>query len=309
MSWVKKGLIFCPNGELDWAFDSFMTPCPWQKDDDTIRLYGGMRDAKGISRIGWIDTDIDNPANIKGVSEEPALNIGSAGMFDDNGVILGDIIEVSESELRMYYVGFQLVEKAKFLAFTGLAISNDGGNSFKRHSVTPVLDRCPKGPFIGAIHSITRLPDGTYRAWLSRGFDWQTIDGQTYPCYDCWTIKSDSGLKFDNHDAHQIIKPTGHEYRIGRPRANQRPDGSWELRATSDTITKQYQSYRFISSDGENFIRTDDVELPRGAPGDWDHGMTCYPSHFERSDGTRYLFYNGNDMGRSGVGFAEWLPK
>ena len=36
-------------------------------------------------------------------------------MFDDNGVILGYLIKVG-NKIYMYYVGFQLVKKSKFLA-------------------------------------------------------------------------------------------------------------------------------------------------------------------------------------------------
>jgi hypothetical protein len=306
MTWRKLGRIYCPDGTLPWARHSFMTPTPWLRDGNSIRLFGGMRDDQGISRIGWVDVEAANPTQIIVKSVAPVLDVGAPGMFDDNGIILGDVLEVSEDELRLYYVGFQLVEKAKFLAFTGVAISRDRGDSFERYQQTPILDRCPDGTFIGALHSISRLPDGTYRAWISRGRGWQELEGRQYPKYDCWTLTSEDGLHFDNATAEQIIKPDQTEYRIGRPRANMLDDGTWELRATSDTLNKQYESFRFTSPDGVEFSRTDDVELPRGAPGSWDSEMTCYPAHFRTPLGDRYLFYNGNDMGRTGVGIAHW---
>ncbi|MEQ8258530.1 MULTISPECIES: hypothetical protein [Roseobacteraceae] len=306
MAWVKQGHIFSPDGSLEWAQHSFMTPCPWLRDEDTIRIFGGMRDAHGISRIGWVDVAADDPTRVKASSTAPVLDLGAPGMFDDNGLILGDVVEVAPDELRLYYVGFQLVEKAKFLAFTGLAISRDRGDSFQRVGSTPVLDRCPDGPFIGALHSIARLPDGSFRAWISRGDGWEEIGERLYPRYDCWTLTSDDGVTFDNAAAQRIITPTGDEYRIGRPRATRLDDGTWELRATSDTRAKQYAAFRFTSPDGVEFTRTDDVELPLGAPESWDSDMTCYPAHFVAPDGGRYLFYNGNDMGRTGVGLAKW---
>ncbi|KZY43691.1 hypothetical protein A3731_00925 [Roseovarius sp. HI0049] len=306
MAWVKQGLIFNPDGRRDWAQHSFMTPCPWLRDDSTIRIFGGMRDAKGISRIGWVDVSADDPTRVKSTSDAPVLDLGSPGMFDDNGLILGDVIEASEEELRLYYVGFQLVEKAKFLAFTGLAVSRDRGDSFHRVRETPVIDRCPEGPFIGALHSIAKLPEGGFRAWISRGHGWERIEDRLYPRYDCWTLTSPDGVTFDNAAAQRIISPAGDEYRIGRPRATRLNDGTWELRATSDTRTKQYAAFRFTSPDGVTFTRTDEVELPPGPSGSWDSEMTCYPSHFVAPDGARYLFYNGNDMGRTGVGLAKW---
>ena len=44
-------------------------------------------------------------------------------------MILGDIVDAPDG-LHMFYVGFQRVAKAKFLAFTGLAVSRDGGDTF-----------------------------------------------------------------------------------------------------------------------------------------------------------------------------------
>lgn len=307
MAWHKKGRIYCPDGTSDWARHSFMTPCPWQRDDTTIRLFGGIRDDHGVSRIGWVDVDAADPSRIKGVSQRPVLEIGAPGMFDDNGVILGDVLQVGPEELRLYYVGFQLVAKAKFLAFTGVAVSRDRGDTFVRLQDTPIIDRSPEAPHISALHSIARLDDGSYRIWFARGQGWEEIDGRVYPRYDSWTMTSPDGLHFDNSTATRIVAPAGDEYRIGRPRATRRPDGTWHLRVTSDTRSKQYACFLFTSPDGVTFARTDTVELPRGDADAWDGEMTCYPAHHQTPDGRQFLFYNGNGMGQTGVGYAEWV--
>lgn len=306
MGWVKKGRIFCPDGSSEWARHSFMTPCPWARDEGTIRIFGGMRDDAGVSRIGWVDVSASDPSVVTAISTKPVLDVGSPGMFDDNGVILGEVFEMDKDELRLYYVGFQLVEKVKFLAFTGLAISRDRGESFERYQQTPIIDRCSEGPFIGALHSIARSPDGGYRAWLARGRGWEQIGDRQFPRYDSWTITSADGVAFDNSTATPTIQPGPGEYRIGRPRANQLPDGTWELRATSDTYSKQYSCHLFTSDDGVTFHRTETEELPRGNVGAWDSEMTCYPAHLQTCNGRRFLFYNGNGMGETGVGYAEW---
>ncbi len=154
MAWIKQGLIYSPqNGPANapantpnWASHSFKAPCPWQRDADTIRLFGGMRDDSGISRIGWVDTSAQDLRQVLGVSR------------------------------------------------------------------TPILDRCPQGPFIGALHSIAALPEGGYRAWISRGFGWQKINDILYPAYDCWTLTSADGLHFDNATAQRIIAPGPSEW-------------------------------------------------------------------------------------------------
>ncbi len=114
--WEKQGVIYCPGGKQDWAKHSFMTPTPFQYDDNTIRIYGGCRDDEGVSRIGYIDVDASNPSNVLNISNKPVLDIGRPGMFDDNGIILGDVISV-ENKVYMYYVGFQLVKKDKISRF------------------------------------------------------------------------------------------------------------------------------------------------------------------------------------------------
>ncbi len=225
-------------------------------------------------------------------------------MFDDNGVILGDVIWASPTELRMYYIGFQLVEKVKFLAFTGLAVSSDNGETFIRIQNTPVLDRAPQAPFINALHSIEKSGNG-YRAWISCGQRWQLIDGASYPQYNCWTLKSADGITFEMRGATKILDVIDTEYRIGRPRAYRVP-GGYELRVTSDTLDKQYTCHLALSQDGISFERTTTVELPRGQAGDWDCEMTCYPARIDTLQGESYLFYNGNGMGRTGVGVARW---
>ena len=130
IKWEKKGMIYTPSLKTgDWLYSSALTPAPILLNSDVIRVYFGARDREGVSRIGYVDLNADNPSDILSLSKAPALDVGQPGCFDDNGVILGDLVKDGET-LRMYYVGFQKVEKVKFLAFSGLAISYDHGNSF-----------------------------------------------------------------------------------------------------------------------------------------------------------------------------------
>ena len=95
MAWRKLGRIYCPDGTQSWARHSFMTPVPMQLSDTVIRVFGGTRDDKGVSRISWIDVDRANPLKLLRAATQPVLDVGEPGMFDDNGVILGDLIRVA----------------------------------------------------------------------------------------------------------------------------------------------------------------------------------------------------------------------
>lgn len=302
--WVKEGLIYCPDGKNGWDQHSFMTPTPLQYDNDTIRIYGGFRDNDGVSRIGFIDVDANNPKNIKQISQKPVLDIGEDGCFDDNGVILGDVIKVG-NKIYMYYVGFQLVKKAKFLAFTGLAISENNSDNFIRYSRAPVMDRTDQAPHIRALHSIM-YDENVFKVWFSigKGSSWQTIDGINYPSYNIWYTESRDGVTF-NQPSQLCIDTVGTEYRIGRPRVY-KDEGLYKMLYTRDFIERNYIAGYAESSDGKNWIRKDNFFPIRKSSKGWDSQMICYPAIHE-TDKNKYMFYNGNNFGETGVGLAKYI--
>ena len=299
MKWRKLGRVYGPDGTISWARHTALTPTPWLRDKETIRVFAGFRDDAGISRIGWVDLDSHDPLRVRGVSPEPVLDVGRPGAFDDNGVILGDLIQV-DNELRMYYVGFQLVARVKFLAFTGLAVSRDGGDTFTRVSEAPVLDRCHGGLYIRAIHSIRREGD-RFRVWYALDDGWEIINGTPYPRYHIRTLTSANGLTFSGI-GDLCIGVSGSEYRIGRPRVF-RADGRYVMHFTAGTIEGSYLAGCAESEDGVHWTR-DDSRLGIGlSEQGWDSRHLCYPAVIECQCRT-YLFYNGNDMGREGFGCA-----
>lgn len=303
MQWRKKGLIYCVNGsEHEWKNNSFLTPQPYLLDDDTIRVYGSFRDKDGVGRIGYVDVEAENPSNVLKVSSDPVLDIGRAGRFDDNGVILGDVIDVKD-RIFMYYVGFQHVQKVKFYAFSGLAVSTDKGESFTRVRETPVLDRSEEGLYGRCIHSV--IYDDVrhlFRVWYSVIYDWTWIDGIPYPTYDIKYAESQDGIHFPEEGI-QCVKCNAREYRIGRPKVRIMPDGQYEMRYTSDTYSKEYVAGYAVSNDGINWIRKDDQGWLKKSEAGFDSEMACYPAVFDAA-GKTYMFYDGNGMGLAGFGYA-----
>lgn len=304
MKWQKRGLIYRPDGTSSWAKHSALTPTPLLLDENTIRVYVGFRDARGVSRIGYVDVDADNPSKVIRVSQDPVLDVGIPGTFDDNGVILGDIIPFNNC-LYMYYVGFQLVEKVKFLAFTGLAISHDGGNSFVRYSKSPVLDRTDTELYFRAIHSVT-VEDEVFRVWIGGGSNWQWIDGRPFPRYNVRYLESRDGVTFARQSV-VCIDYKDDEYRIGRPRVIK--DGqTYKMFYTKGTMQGDYLPGYAKSRDGITWTRMDDkIGISLSEKG-WDSLHLSYPSIL-RYKSNAYMFYNGNNMGSTGFGYAslkEW---
>ena len=306
MKWEKKGLIYKAPLDNSWMDNSALTPTPLLKNSAIIRVYAGFRDKKGISRIGYVDLASDDPSVVKGVSTKPVLDIGQDGMFDDNGVILGDIVRI-ENKLYMYYVGFQIVNKVKFLAYSGLAISSDNGDTFQKYSQTPILDRNDEGLYIRAIHSVI-YDEGKFKIWYATGNGWEYIGGNHFPQYDINYIESTDGKSIFG-SGHKCItnNPENNEYRIGRPRVIKRND-QYIMTFTYGTTDGRYIAGCATSLDGINWNRADEglgIELSKDG---WDSMHLCYPAILSVNDDT-YMFYNGNNMGVDGFGYAKLISK
>ncbi|EAI3670907.1 hypothetical protein JYE83_001224 [Campylobacter upsaliensis] len=299
MQWEKKGLIFCPDKENEWIDNTALTPQPFLFNDEVIRVYVSFRDSSGIGRIGYVDVEARNPKNIIQISKKPVLDIGRNGMFDDNGVILGDVLRVG-NKLYMYYVAFTIPQKVKFHAFSGLAISEDNGESFKRVQESPILDRSDEGLYGRCLHSVL-YENGVFKIWYSVICDWTIINEIPYPSYYIKYTESKDGISFPREGI-TCIKCNANEYRIGRPKVYKTELG-YIMYFTSDTFSKDYLSGYAISKDGISWQRRDDFPLKLSQNG-FDSQMLCYPALITTKYGA-YLFYAGNGMGRDGFGYAE----
>jgi hypothetical protein len=302
MKWLKKGLVYNAHEyQLDWAQHSALTPTPFLIAENIIRVYFAARDTLGISRIRFVDLNANNPSEILFVSPIPALDIGKPGAFDDNGVILGDVIPVKE-KLYMFYVGFQLVEKVKFLAFSGLAISHDDGKTFVRTSDAPILDRSNEGIYIRAIHTVL-FENGTWRIWYAAGNEWTYISDTPYPNYYIKYLQTTDIYNLPKAGI-SCIQQQNTEYRIGRPRVY-KTNQDYHLYYTKGALDSSYLPGYATSGDGINWKRFDDsVGISPSTQG-WDSETLCYPSLIKVPSGKTYMFYNGNAMGKDGFGYAE----
>lgn len=300
--WVKKGLIYNVDERINWATNSVLTPNPFLLNEETIRVYGSFRDEQGRGRIGYVDVSASNPNTIVKISKGPVLDLGEPGMFDDNGLILGDVLRV-EDQVYMYYIGFQIPAKAKFIACSGLAISEDRGDTFKRVRQTPIGSRVPNAPFGRCFHTVL-YDKGIFRIWYSVIYGWEYIDGKPYPQYDIRYMESKDGIHIDDEDGVHCLSCRRNEYRIGRPRVIQRYENSYEMRYTFDTRDKEYISGIAYSTDGINWDRKDEESGLIKSDSGWDSEMVCYPVEIETKYGT-YIFYDGNGMGATGFGYAQ----
>lgn len=302
MKWEKKRLIYCPDGSMSWAIHTALQPTPLQINDSTIRVFLGFRDANGIGRVGFVDVCADNPKEVMGVSPRPCLDIGMPGAFDDNGVVPCAVVRRNE-EMYLYYAGYQLGHKVRFLVFSGLAISIDGGETFKRYSQVPITDRSDDETLFRVIHSII-YDEGTWKAWYGAGSEFLLGVNKTLPCYNIRYMESHDGISFPRKGK-VVIDIGDDEHRVGRPYVL-KINNEYKMFFGAGSEENPYRLAYAESQDGIYWTRKDDKLGMELSDQGWDSQMMAYPAVLDCKNKV-FMFYNGNDYGRTGFGYAELL--
>lgn len=299
MRWRKLGLVYAPSGEQWWARSYAHLPTADIVDDQTIRIYFASLDDQRYGRIGYVDVDSDNPLAIRRVGQEPLLDLGPLGCFDDSGVNPSCLITVGGKKY-LYYIGWQRCERVPYMLYLGLAVSEDGEH-FTRHAPTPVLERTPLEPVLRSANTVLH-ENGVYRCWYVSGLDWIEWNSARYPTYVIRYAESVDGVHWSADGRICIPFANDDEFGFGRP---------WVIKDTGVyrmwySVRARAAPYRIgyaESADGLTWTRMDHLTGIERSDGGWDAEMICYPMVIDVK-GRRYMFYNGNRHGASGFGVA-----
>lgn len=299
MQWLKKGLIYGANDNNWWMNNSALQPTPIVIGN-VIRIFVGFRDANGVGRVGFVDVDAENPSNVLKVKDTPCLDIGEPGCFDDNGVVPCAITRVGE-KLYLFYAGYNIGYHVRMTIFSGLAISEDNGETFHRVSNVPAMERIHNETLFRVVH--TALYDnGEWKMYYGAGSKFIQGEKKTLPIYEIKLLQTN---RFDdmNREGDFLLKNEGEEYRIARPYVI-KDGGKYKMFFCKGTKKITYRLAYAESSDGISWVRKDDeLNLDLSKEG-WDSEMMAYPA-FVKYKNKSYLFYNGNNYGYAGFGYAE----
>lgn len=301
MRWEKKGLIFGANKHSDWMDNSALQPTPLMLGD-TIRLFTGFRNKDGVSRVGYVDVDANNPSKILSVSQTPCLDVGEDGCFDDNGVAPCAVVKDGDA-LYLFYAGYNIGYHVRMTIFSGLAVSHDDGKTFERVSRVPIMERTDHSPLFRVVH--TALKDnGGWKIYYGEGEKFIQGAKKTLPVYNISLIETKNFMDL-NKDGVSVLRGIGEEYRLGRPYVV-KENGLYRMFFGGGTEKVTYKLAYAESLDGIHWKR-DDAKLNLDfSPSGWDSEMTAYPS-FVRYKDKAYIFYNGNNYGWDGFGYAELI--
>lgn len=199
-------------------------------------------------------------------NKDPVLSPGSRGLFDDSGVMPSCIIDD-----ELYYTGWSLREKTPYAHAIGHAIFDDTKNKFIKTSDGPILDKSENIPYLA--NSAFVIKD---RMWFCNGTGWIN-NNPTYQI--CCATKINGIWIYDKN-----FPPIGNKNEM-----NSRPfvkDG--EIYYAKKTVNENYS------------IFIGDKQILKHSNNHWENKMVCYPYFFED-----YMFYNGNDYGKTGIGVLK----
>ena len=298
MKWKKKGRIFVVDGKIEWMQKYASMPMADKVYGDVYRIYFNSRNSQNMASIGFVEIDIKNPSKILKISEKPVLSPGRLGSFDDTGVWNSSLVN-HNNEKYLYYIGWNQSKTIPFRWSIGLAISKDNGDSFKRYSEGPIMDRNTIDPYLVSSPTVF-LDDGIWKMYYISAIKWEMHQGEFRAPYNIRYAESKDGINWERKGIVCIDFNNKNETRIARASVFREEDTYKMLYCYAG---KSYRIGYAESKDGINWERKDGIAGINVSPNGWDSEMIEYPFVFEHND-KKYLLYNGNNYGESGFGYA-----
>lgn len=300
VKWRKEGLIFEPKGQYDWVLSHASLPFAMHLERDRYRIYFGGRNKENKTQPGYIEVDIKNPKEILYISPEPVLKLGRPGLFDDSAVWPCWIIEHNNS-LYMYYAGWMRGLSVPYYSAIGLAISEDGGKTFKKYSKAPIIDRNEIDPF-SMSSSCVLIEDHIWKMWYLSVVNFRIENRKPMYCYHIKYAESKDGVHWVRKGIVCIDFKYPGETRIARPCVI-KDCGIYKMWYSYAIGHGGYKIGYAESKDGIQWERKDEEVGIGVSKFGWDSEMICYPFVFEHK-GQKYMLYNGNAYGKTGLGYA-----
>src|SRR5215475_11645232 len=270
--WKKLGRLFDPQGRVARFSSHAALPVMHKKDENLLRVYFSGRDQHNRAEIGFFDLDPRNTPSVKRLSSSPVILRGDLGTFDDSGATSATLVQC-DGRLFQFYTGWNLGVTVPFYYGIGLAISDDGGESFRKVSTAPILGRNSTDPLLCASPSVL-LENNLWRMWYVSGVRWTIENGQPKHYYHIRYAESHNGLEWRPTGKVCIDFKSPDEHAIGRPCVLHEDD---RYRMWYCYRGSKYRIGYAESLDGLEWQRMDEnLDLGTSAEG-WDSEELAYP--------------------------------
>lgn len=310
--WRKLGKVFDPTTihDLDWMKEFAQAPSVLIFDE-FIRVYFSCRplpnkNGQYISYTGFVDLNRKNLFEIVNISRKPILELGEIGTFDEFGIYPASVIRDGKN-IFAYYGGWTRCESVPFDVSIGLAISYDNGETFTRLGKGPVLSSSLFEPFILSGPKIRKF-NNIWHLWYIAGRRWIESEGRREPVYKIRKADSNDGIHWAKQNLDLIPD------KLDENEAQASPDVFFYQNKYHMFFCYRYgtdyrgpRGYRIGYAYSEDLIHWTRNDSRAGldiSEAGWDSETISYPHVFEL-DGNIYMFYLGNQVGRSGFGVAQ----
>ena len=298
MKWKKLGRIIKPSEDFEWMRTHAMVPTPDLIEGDIYRIYFSGRDKFNRSFIGYAVIDINDPHTILKFSERPVLGLGELGCFDDNGVTPSWVLD-NDGRKFLYYIGWRPRSTTRMSVIAGLAVSTDGGETFSRISRAPVLRPTDREPFSILTAPCVMMDNGIWKMWYVSGTKWLNPD---LPSYNIKYAESRDGITWDQQAVVCIDAESEEETALARP-CVLKENGIYRMWYSTKVVETSYRIGYAESKDGTAWQRMDSRVGIDVSESGWDSEMIEYAFVINHND-KKYMFYNGNGYGTTGIGLA-----
>ncbi len=300
MKWNKIGRIFDPNITSKDGLSCSLMPIVETIDfeNDLIRVYFAPRDSKNRSQLNYFDINLNEPKKILNLNLEPIYKHGPVGAFDDCGVTPGSFVHFNNKK-AYYYTGWSLTKTVPMNNSIGIAFYNENTNKFERVGDGPIMTRTLHEPYSCASPFVLNDND-KLRMWYASMDEWKNNGEDSLHVYNLKYAESDDGINWKRECEIALDYKDNSEYAFGRPFVL-KESGLYKMwyAVRGDYYTIGYAE----SNDGHKWIRKDHLAGISVSETGWDSEMIEYPFIFDHKN-NRYMFYNGNGYGRTGIGLA-----
>lgn len=299
MVWEKLGRIYEP-GRLGGSLKTHASnPVALHLSGNVFRIYFSGRDHQQRSSVGFFDFDIAERL-ILNECANAVFTFGPTSSFYSHGVSIGCWYEV-EGVRYIPFMGWHIPNGGHWRGEIGrLRIADD--LTLRLDPCRPLLGLDDHDPVSLSYPWVMRDSDQEYRMWYGSTVTWDGGNGEMV--HIIRQAISRDGAHWTRLEA-DLPWSLGSAQAFSRPTVIRAADGGahmwFSYRCGSG---KSYRiGYAELSGEGRWKLRLDQSGIDVSSQG-WDSEMIEYPYVFEHS-GTRYMLYNGNGYGRSGIGLAK----
>lgn len=305
--WSKISLIYNVDGKYDWNTSHAQVPVA-DILSDRIRIYYATRNNEGKSNVSFIEVDKENPEKILFENDKPLFEFGNIGSFDDSGIMPSSIITVNNKKY-LYYIGWTTRQTVPFQNAVGLAVSEDGGVTFKKNSEGPIISINHIEPYFSGTAYVMQ-DNEIFKMWYLSCVKWEVHDNKPEPLYNIKYAESLDGINWKqtgkvaielNDDEGGLVSASViKEQNIYKMWFGRRKKADYR-----NNLTNSYRIGYAESFDGINWERKDDLSGIDVSTVGWDSEMISYPNVFQNGKNL-IILYNGNGFGKTGFGYGIW---